>query len=356
VSKEMGMVTSDELAAKRFCVLFCGLLSALLVSVLGLVAVVDPYGEFGTGLFRPIVASSRAQKLKSFARMDVNPEVLILGSSRVMKIEPDYVRSLTGLSVFNLGVESARTEDYYVLLRFALSLGKPVKMVVLGIDDEAFSNSAEIDSRLKESPELSRYLDSAHRQSTFARSLSRIMSFSAVSHSFHAIRLNWCGFPPESQVVDPSNGFLTYVDWERELVGGNYDLQSKLAASRDEYLRRYEGFTEVAEWRKQYFRKFVALCGEQRIQVHCFVTPLHPEVQVALTEKRQLLARHREVVEFVQGFAGEPRFNFRDLSLQSSFGGDPAAFYDGGHAREANLRLLVSALLRPLTPGGHAVQ
>lgn len=88
--------------------------------------------------------SARDLKFESLTRC--RPEVLILGSSRSMRIRPATVRALTGRSAFNAAVDSALVEDFVALAERAP--GK--KEILLGVDLEAFHNQWSTDPGLLE--------------------------------------------------------------------------------------------------------------------------------------------------------------------------------------------------------------
>ena len=116
-----------------------GVLMVIVVNV-----VVNPYGYYPIHLFRPLTWSSRLIKTE-LLEAGPAPHILILGSSRSMKLAPRDVVRQPGQKAFNASVDSARVEDWYVLLRLALSLpGARVTDVILGIDVEAFPTTTSI--------------------------------------------------------------------------------------------------------------------------------------------------------------------------------------------------------------------
>ena len=82
------------------------------------------------------------------------PPGLILGSLRVMQVEPAYLEVKTGCSFYNAGVNSATAEDYLAMLRFYINtFHQPPRMILLGIDVEAF-DSQPVSGSLLQVPEL----------------------------------------------------------------------------------------------------------------------------------------------------------------------------------------------------------
>src|SRR5438128_1064149 len=104
-------------------------LVALCSAYLALVRVVDPRGEFRTGLFPRVTADARRDKMELFLRLQhrMPIEGLVLGSSRSMKLRPSTLKKETGLSFFNYSVEGAKAEDYLAIFRWAVSTGATFK-------------------------------------------------------------------------------------------------------------------------------------------------------------------------------------------------------------------------------------
>ncbi len=347
---------AEDLQAKRFCKYFAGTLLTLLSLLLATHWAVDPYENFGTGWMEPLTSSVRREKTESLAKLPEPPSVLILGSSRVMKMEPRYVDKKTGRRTFNLGVSSAMAEDYYVLLKYALSRNVPVEMILLGIDDETFRNGRDVDARLRKNPELAQFLDPSSPARGTLESITQAVSYRGLLDTIDCLRLNLVGFPPSNSSFDPASGFITYVKWESQIADGTFDLDSNIQSTKRTYLKRYDGFNELADWRKEYFRKFVDLCAENDVELCCFMTPLHPEVQEVLAKESPLAQRRAEVVAFLNSFRGRRGFRFVDTSELASFGGDPQAYYDGAHAKESNMRLVADAALEARDSGNqHAL-
>src|SRR5437870_13106622 len=92
---------------------------------------VNPFQRYPTRLVGPVVADDHRTKLRLLQRQ--RPELLVLGSSRVQKLEPAYLQLRTGLRVFNLGVANGLPEDDLCFFRYATEgLRLPIRSVILG--------------------------------------------------------------------------------------------------------------------------------------------------------------------------------------------------------------------------------
>ena len=85
-----------------------GYVTVLLACSLGLMAlvaafnaIVDPFGTVGTGLLPTATWSDRTIKVNLIDRLKTPPQLIVLGSSRAMKIQPRFLQRKTGLPGFN---------------------------------------------------------------------------------------------------------------------------------------------------------------------------------------------------------------------------------------------------------------
>lgn len=69
--------------------------------------IVNLYRDYGTTFFRPLVQTARKDKVGLLSQFENKPEAVVIGSSRVMRMEPDYLDSIFVYDFFNLGVKFA---------------------------------------------------------------------------------------------------------------------------------------------------------------------------------------------------------------------------------------------------------
>ena len=100
------------------------------------VRVLDPRGDFSTGLFPPLVLESRKVKTALFDDYNAEKPVegLLLGSSRCFKFRPREIEAVFGRRFFNFAVGGANTEDYLAVYRWVRSRGVVPKIVLIGHD------------------------------------------------------------------------------------------------------------------------------------------------------------------------------------------------------------------------------
>ena len=112
----------DQAKGRRafWFVLALVLVTALVMGgVLALNVIADPYGSVGTHYFPTVTTSDRTVKADKIEQLKEGPELVILGSSRSMRYEPEYLEEKTGLSTFNAGVNGiGGTADAWAMSQF----------------------------------------------------------------------------------------------------------------------------------------------------------------------------------------------------------------------------------------------
>ncbi len=335
--------------ARRFCQSFMALAVFSLVAISVTNYCVNPFAQYPTTCCQPLVQTSRAQKVDLLTHFETAPEGIVLGSSRVLKLEPDYLEQRTGYRFFNAGVNYGRTEDFLALLRYYRdTFARAPKMVVVGLDVNSFTNGSPPDARLLSNSALvSRIPESI----TFADRMQRwreLLSWQQTKSSFDSVARHLM----PAKLVDPAesfrgDGLIVYREREKELSMGTYDFQSAIESNKDEYKRLFRAFTELSTNRCRAFDELAKMCHDQGTTLIVFLTPMHPELIDYLTASTSYLDRKREVTHFIQREADRHGFEFRNLSLVGSFAGDPRKFVDGIHPLEPNTRRMIDRILIP---------
>lgn len=324
-------------------------LAASLASLAALVAVdiaVDPTQTWGTGLFAPLTWTARAQKVELLTRTSTTkPELLVLGSSRAMKVEPRRLAKRFGLAAFNAAVNSARTEDYVAMLRYATEeVGLSPKVIVLGVDIEAFHETLPVDHRLATSRELSPKVPDLNR---FAIWVDGIADATTVDHlmlSIRSIRYTVSKNRPAAKYRFDDDGWIDYLDWDPAVDKGTHDLATEVERTRLIYLDRFKNFDKPGDGRIAHFEQFLAICRERTIRVYAYTTTLHPKVIASLEQHTSYRAVSEAVQRILQSAHDRGDLVFFEASTIDRFGGDPALFYDGAHMQVENERRMLDKL------------
>lgn len=325
-----------------FIVLSTSLL--LLGFVMTLNYFVNPLGKYASRELPTLVWTGREDKANLLEQYQNNPEVLILGSSRTMKLDPAYIEEKTNLDTFNAGVNSARTEDYYVMLKYAVEeLNVKPKYVILGIDVEGFHNNAPPDDRLVYNQKFAKYLYEDDKESTFSM-LKSLITYDQTAASARSLMFAMTEYPTKETAYD-KNGFLHYVKKEEEIKKGEF--QADIDSYVIKYKNRFNNFTEIDKGRKNYFDHFLAFAEENEIEVIGFITTLHNDVLEELQKTRNYDERKKELLAFLDLMKDKhSNFSYNDFDTVDKYNGSLAAFYDGAHIREENANKLAMRLMK----------
>jgi len=115
-----------------------GLIVVVLAAV-GLNVAVDPYHVYGTERFPPRLKNHVQPKLQAYTQRQRPPDVLLLGSSRMIRFRPDYVAEQFKVDAFNLAMEDFNARDILPLLQYVAAQpggAPPVVMIELAEDGE----------------------------------------------------------------------------------------------------------------------------------------------------------------------------------------------------------------------------
>ncbi len=315
-------------------------LTSTLLGLAGVAALnymTNPLSLYPRRLLPPMVWNSRSEKLGLFAALAAPPQAFVLGSSRSMQISPRRVRGRTGFVTFNAAVDSARAEDYFVLLRYFRDHGVRPRLLLVGADVESFHDHLPADERLLQIPELRRHLkrDDADEAGFLLNRVRKLVSLQQTQSSLQALANQLRGSWPARSSHFESDGYLQYDAWARERAGGRYDLATKIAKTRADYVARFAGYTRVSPRRLQYFAEFLRMARESDARVIVFLTPLHREV-IATLAGTSYEPRRRELIAALRVACAAGGARFLDTSSVELFGGGPDGFWDGAHLDPAN--------------------
>jgi hypothetical protein len=323
-----------------------------LITLATINTVVNPLGYYPTRRYPALVWSSRRVKLDLLERA-APAVVVVLGSSRSMKLSTMQIGERSGLSAFNAAVDSARAEDWLALFRFVTDTMRwNPKELIIGIDIEAFHDHLEPDPRLLGESRLRPFLPFSMRVDGLGHILAALVSFDQTRHSITSLRMAFAHRTPTGETEFASDGGIAR-DGADLVDGGGPDSTPSLT----EYENRFAGFQHLDERRWAMFEDLLAAADARAMVVRAFVTPLSDSVRVRLGKTRRLDLLHAELR------AALDRARARHPSLQvvvdaldvRAVGGDPRAFYDGAHVRAENAERIVDALYRP-GQSGDAVQ
>lgn len=334
------------MSPKQFVQKFLVFSIVVFASIAALNFVVNPYAQYPSRMFKPLVQTSRATKVAFLSDRKDAPEGLILGSSRVLKYEPQYLAKKFQLkSFFNAGVNYAKPEDHLAMLRYYRErFGEMPGTVVIGLDVHGFNNGLITDARLLNNRNLVRQISDVVPLKDRFQGLKELASWkqtmSSVSSLGRAVRKKQ---ETKHEWFQP-DGMIVYDKREREIKEGSYDFESAIEYSKREYKQLYSGYEKISKRRINCFLKTVDACREAGTRVVVLLTPMHPELADYLADSTTYFQRRAELVTLLQSESEHREFAFFDLSDLEKFGGSPEQFVDGIHPLESNTRLIIDQL------------
>ena len=327
-------------------------LRVLLAVWLGLVAasvaaalLLDPIGAFGTGLVEPLVWHDADQKAALFLARQPRPQLLVLGSSHMMKVSPSALTRLTGRPAFNFSVSAARPEDMRAILRFAFANGAALDRVLIGVDAEMLRNDGPMGRGLAASHHLRRYAATG-APSRLASLGYDLLSGDTVLLALRSLRVNLLegGRPPRQFAIQP-DGFVEFLRWEAEAARAHAPPEERLRASIRDFRGWYASFDRLDPDRVQELRGLLAEARERGVQVDACLPPLHPRVLRALGRTTRFPQRRRDTLLLLRELEEQGLLRLHALDGV----GDADGFYDGEHLDEASSTRLLERVYGPDT-------
>lgn len=332
---------NNDIGFLAYFFIFLALFSA---GIFALAILVDPYNLFGLNIFRPILLTNRSEKMRLLRETEIKPEAIILGSSRVFKMDPLKVEAFTGLKTFNASVSYARPEDHLAMAKYIVNdLKIKPKVFLVGINAGEFNND-EIDSQTINNPNLRKYLNISEKKRLLTILSSFKERFNAVylRDIFITIFWNSHGFPNPVITFDKNGG---------EVFDRNKHPDPEAAVITENLARGlFEGLDALSPERKTYFENFLKFSEENNIKVVVAILPLSPKVIKNISET----TNYEKITEELLSQMGEWKKEFGiqvfDFSSVQNFNGLEDDFDDSTHPSHLNTDLMTEKMLNKYLP------
>lgn len=307
--------------------------------------------------------SVRGRKSTDYVNGSKDFDLLIVGSSRVDGFSSKIAQK-QGYKAFNFSVNSAQAEDWYCITRLVTEYTQvPIRRILLGIDIEGFNGLHSPDQRLVDCPLLRSYLekedvkeieelfpaDKGLNQIVSTLSKEKRQRFQTV---FTHLRQQQATQARDFD-YDPYTGDLLFKEqgvfklaYEKRLslciegLEKMEDLGSQQRATE----MRLQKFDRLFERRVRYFEHVIALCEQKKIDLTCFLTPMHPLLKELLVKRTSYQARVDELKELFASLIA-PHCTLIDCSEPELFGGNHHDFRDEVHIGPYNSDKLLEHLL-----------
>lgn len=282
----------NEIAAVRYCMIALATGLALVATIAGINALVDPFGMYrsfeveGLNAYKPTVFN-RVRLYKAFELRRIRPQAIILGTSRShlgIRCSHEAWGRLDG-PCYNLAFDGATTREMYQYLRHAHAI-RPLRHVVLGLDTYHAAPTASF-TRPDFDPLVLRDTDTPGWWRLVTGDLRLLASLDTLRATMVTLRSqgssgpSW--FTPDGQRLGdvffhrPGEDFVVhgpraYFDEIDRLEVG---YQTEGAAPRPHASAEPSSANDRQESSLAYIRRIVDFCRREEIDLRILVTPSH---------------------------------------------------------------------------------
>ena len=337
-------------AQKWFWRWLVSVVGVMIVLTIILNIVVNPFKLYYFNFFPPAEVNVRELKGDLIRKAIPPPQVLIIGSSRVMSFDPEYVTRLTGQPCFNFGGPAAMAEDYYATLRYVREdCGAPIDTVIVGVDLEAFHPTLPTQAQGRFLADYAKYYSQKENpDELLVKRLTMLLSMEQTGESIAVLQRALRREAGRPNMEYRNDGMAIMASREADIKKGKFNLEQRIALRVRRYPERslaLPSYTDLSATRRDYWMKFLDYCGDNGIKIYAFMTPYHPEVLQVIRLQGGVRVIDK-VHDYVSQTTSAAHVTFRDYTQVGNFGGDPELFYDEIHMRPENCNRLLWSLLR----------
>jgi len=216
---------------------------------------------------------------KFYAAKDANPDVILVGSSRVEHINPKYLEAYTQGKVYNLGVKGSGLSTQYKLIKYFITKQK-VKTVILGLDFYAFSPAnigsyKDTGNTRYDNYFLDDYFKSVLSFRTFRKSLLTLKDNLKHKEGRIVWENGWDTYSHEYPMIQTQSD-----EWHLNKIDStfpNFGINQKFFGN--------ESFKNPHSIDKglEILSEIVALCQQNNVELKLFTTPLYYKVYDVIT-------------------------------------------------------------------------
>ena len=267
------------------------------------------------------------------------PDILLLGSSRAVRLDPRVVRRTTGARLYNAGVSTAGARELRVLTSFAdLRTPGELPQIVVMLDIEAFDNRRPTPRVV----DYQRRIDAAYARCRLPAECRRAWQLHARRLVADAVRRQAGGRPYRQ--TQRADGMLLNDVLERHDAAELAELLERRIGLRIASYRP-GGFDRIYPTPRASFDRLLAIANARGVTPTLVLTTMHPAC-VRRCGPAGWNARRREARRMLDELQDTRDFRVIDLSYTSSWGGGAADLYDDVHLRPRGATLVVQRLAR----------
>jgi hypothetical protein len=326
----------DSSGFLRYAVATVAALAVALGAVFIFNAIVDPLSLIGWRIVPPAVETDRSIKLGLIAKLETNPQVVVLGSSRSRQAEPAFIDKLTGLKTgFNAGVTGGDAADAWVMVRNIAARFPRGKRTYIWFVNYKLA-TAGINPQLAQDPRSRPYL--GNRSVSFSLAdVGTYLGFQATEASYRVLKacvLEGC----RSNLFYNADGSLkgAALKYLPEDAPSLKASVAKTLAAVEHQARSLRPFRSTQLY---YFDKALAYMNEHGATPVIVLNPQYPSVYRLMQRRHE--TREQQAVAELHKLQKRYRFVVVDCSNIRVWGGKARDFNNATHVNRRNMRRML---------------
>jgi len=315
-----------------------------------IVTIVNPRRVFWGQSFPEIMPNSRALKLDLLQKYNAAGPVglVVLGSSRSMKLSPDLLESITGERTFNAGVFSAAPNDYLSIYRVMKQRGIVPRTLVVGLDAEALDPATtpapDFDTNLELKSALEGTIPNLPaRIWHWVRLYKETLTPYYIEDISKSISIRFNPRPPLFEFQ--SNGHEEDRILDAQIQSGVYPQAEKVKHCEDSLQAKFDNFHDVSPQLESDLKQLFSEATGDNVRVILWITPLSREALDKILSDPQASGNFRKAEAHLVQLGETFNLPVRDLTDSQSFGGHTDSWYDCAHYDQADADKIARKIL-----------
>ncbi len=325
----------DGVRFRRYALGALASMLLLLAAVLALNVLVDPFSLAGTKLLPPALENDRTTKLDLIDKLETNPQIVVLGSSRSRQAEPRFIEQLTGKTGFNAGVTGGSAADSWVMVRTIAARFPHARRTYIWFVDYGIATNG-INPQLAEDPRASPYLGRTGVGFSLA-DVGTYIGFDATKASFRVLRACIEG-SCHGRIRYRADGSLT-AGSQRYLPERAKSLARTVGQKVEEIRHQPRQAPRLGSKRLVWFERALAWMNAHGATPVIVLNPIYPSVWRLI--QRRGAARPKQALATLRRLQRRYRFVVVDCEDISRWGGKAKDFNNATHVDQQNMRRML---------------
>lgn len=284
----------------------------------------------------PSYEMTRSMKVDLIGKLTDPPGLLVLGSSRSMRVDPSFLQTYLGYGGFNCGVSSGSVADAWSFIQLVHDRFPGSHQRYLWLLDPEQFRATQVHRAILAIQQLGQYVPGSFWP-TGVNPWPVPTTSPAISKSVKTATATTSPTPTPSP--SPSYGKEAVFESNGTVVWNMYDytpgrtLKRGLDFTYKKYAKIYpKGFTKLRPIPKWFLEHTLALMNSWGEEPVIVLTPYHPDL-LKYISKRGFVQRYQEILTYMNSLHAKYNFVLLDYTSIKSFGGWKSGFYDGVHAK-----------------------